>query len=114
MHTGDNRTGHGDGDDESIVIDLARVPAHVTAVVFVVTSYTGQTFAQIENAFCRLVDETTQVELVRYTLSGGSPCTATVMTKVYREGGVWKMAAIGEGAQGRTPLDLVPVAGSFV
>ena len=114
MHTGDNRTGHGDGDDESIIVDLSRVPAHVTAIMFVVTSYSGQTFAQVENAFCRLVDETTQTELVRYTLSGGTPCTATIMTKVYREGSIWKMQAIGEGAQGKTPLDLVPVLGSML
>jgi stress response protein SCP2 len=114
QHTGDNRTGHGDGDDESIIVDLARIPAHVTCVFFVVTSYTGQTFAQVENAFCRLVDETTGAELVRYTLSGGAPCTATVMTKLYREGALWKMAAIGEGAQGKTPLDLVPVVGHYL
>jgi stress response protein SCP2 len=114
LHTGDNRTGHGDGDDESIIVDLGRVPAHVTAVVFVVTSYTGQTFAQVENAFCRLVDETTGAELVRYTLSGGAPCTATVMTKLFRDGSTWKMAAIGEGAQGRTPLDLVGVVGPLL
>ncbi|MBN1174120.1 MAG: TerD family protein [Micromonosporaceae bacterium] len=114
MHTGDNRTGHGEGDDESIVVELGRIPAHVTSIVFVVTSYTGQTFAQVENAFCRLVDELTNAELVRFTLSGGAPCTATVMTKLYREAGTWKMVAIGEGAQGRTPLDLLPVVGGFV
>lgn len=114
QHTGDNRTGHGDGDDESIIVDLTRVSAHVTTIVFVVTSYTGSTFAQVENAFCRLVDERTSAELVRYTLSGGTPCTATVMTKVYRDGTAWKMAAIGEGAQGRTPLDLVPMLGSYL
>ncbi|MBT8224141.1 MAG: TerD family protein [Dactylosporangium sp.] len=114
LHTGDNRTGHGEGDDESIIVELGRVPAHVNTIVFVVTSYTGQTFAQVENAFCRLVDEMTGAELVRYTLSGGTACTATIMTKLYREGGAWKMAAIGEGAQGRTPLDLLPVVGSYL
>ena len=108
MHTGDNRTGAGDGDDESIMVELARVPAHVSTIFFVVTSYEGQTFQQIENAFCRLVDETTRGELARYTLSGGEPYTAMIMAKVYRESGAWKMQAIGEGAQGRTALDLVP------
>jgi len=108
MHTGDNRTGAGDGDDESIMVELSRVPAHVNTIFFVVTSYEGQTFQQIENAFCRLVDESTRGELARYTLSGGAPYTAMVMAKVYRDGGAWKMQAIGEGAQGRTALDLVP------
>jgi stress response protein SCP2 len=107
-HTGDNRTGAGDGDDESIIVELTRVPAHVTSIFFVVTSYEGQTFQQIENAFCRLVDETTRGELARYTLSGGASYTAMVMAKVYRDGNNWKMQAIGEGAQGRTALDLVP------
>jgi stress response protein SCP2 len=108
MHTGDNRTGAGDGDDESIMVELTRVPAHVNVIFFVVTSYEGHTFQQIENAFCRLIDETSRGELARYTLSGGSPYTAMIMAKVYREGTAWKMQAIGEGAQGRTPLDLVP------
>jgi tellurium resistance protein TerZ len=108
MHTGDNRTGAGEGDDESIMVELSRIPAHVNTVFFVVTSYEGQTFQQIENAFCRLVDETTRAELARYTLSGGSPYTAMIMAKVYREGNTWRMQAIGEGGQGRTALDLVP------
>jgi len=108
MHTGDNRTGAGDGDDESIMVELPRVPAHVTTIFFTVTSYEGHTFQQIENAFCRLIDETTRSELARYTLSGGAPYTAMIMAKVYREGNTWKMQAIGEGAQGRTALDLVP------
>jgi stress response protein SCP2 len=108
MHTGDNRTGAGDGDDESIMVELTRVPAHVNVIFFVVTSYEGHSFQQIENAFCRLVDETSRGELARYTLSGGAPYTAMIMAKVYRDGTAWKMQAIGEGAQGKTPLDLVP------
>ncbi|MEV0605492.1 TerD family protein [Polymorphospora rubra] len=113
-HTGDNRTGDGDGDDESIIVDLARVPAHVTTVLFVVTSYQGHTFEQVEAAFCRLVDETTRQELARYTLSGGVGTTGMVMAKVYREGGVWKMMAIGEPIQGRQPLELIPMLGRFL
>jgi stress response protein SCP2 len=108
MHTGDNRTGAGDGDDESIMVELTRVPAHVNVIFFVVTSYEGHSFQQIQNAFCRLVDETSRGELARYTLSGGVPYTAMIMAKVYRDGTAWKMQAIGEGAQGKTPLDLVP------
>ena len=107
MHTGDNRTGAGDGDDESIMVELARVPAHVNTIFFVVTSYEGQTFQQIENAFCRLVDETNGQELARYTLSGGYPAQAMVMAKLVRHGGGWGMQAIGEAAAGRTALDLV-------
>ena len=74
-HHGDNLTGEGEGDDEVIDVDLTRVPPAVTQVLFVVTSYQGHTFEQVENAFCRLVDDTTGHELARYTLAGGMPGT---------------------------------------
>src|ERR1700755_1786074 len=70
QHTGDNLTGDGDGDDESIIVDLTRVPPAIPQLVSTVNSFTGQDFSQIENAFCRLVDETTQDELARYDLTG--------------------------------------------
>ena len=109
IHTGDNLTGEGEGDDEQIRVDLSRVPPNVKTLVFVVNSFTGQDFGRIENAFCRLVDETTGAEIARYNLSGGGSHTAQVMAKVYRgpEGG-WDMSAIGENASGRTFRDLMP------
>ena len=109
IHTGDNVTGEGEGDDEQIRVDLSRVPRNVKTLVFVVNSFTGQDFGRIENAFCRLVDETTGTEIARYNLSGGGSHTAQVMAKVYRgpEGG-WDMSAIGENASGRTFRDLMP------
>jgi len=107
-HTGDNLTGVGDGDDESVIVDLTRVPVHVTSLVFTVSSFNGQTFNEVENAFCRLVDETTGAELARYTLTGGGAHTGMVMAKLYRHGGGWKMNAIGEPAQGRTFQDMLP------
>ncbi|NYI07185.1 TerD family protein [Allostreptomyces psammosilenae] len=113
-HTGDNRTGVGDGDDESILVDLPRVPAHVNQIFFVVNSFTGQTFQEVENAFCRLVDESTGQELARYTLTGGGPQTAQIMAKVYRHGNEWKMAAIGEPAHGRTFQDLMPAVAAHL
>ena len=114
QHLGDNRTGAGEGDDESIIVDLTRVPAQVTAIVFIVTSYEGQTFEQVANAFCRLVDNTNNGELARYTLSGGGAYTGMVMAKVFRESGNWKLQAIGEGMQARTPLDATPQLGRFL
>ncbi|WP_436787369.1 TerD family protein [Yinghuangia sp. YIM S10712] len=107
-HTGDNLTGAGDGDDESIIVDLSRVPVHVTQIIFTVNSFQGQTFQEIENAFCRIVDETNGQELARYTLSGGGPHNAQVMAKLYRHGDGWKMSAIGEPANGRTFTELMP------
>src|SRR5690606_3816409 len=109
-HTGDNLVGGAGqgGDDESILVDLARLPAHVDQVAFTVNSFTGQTFAEVQNAFCRLVDENTGQELARYTLSGGGPHTAQVMAKVHRSSSGWQMSAIGEPANGRTFQDLMP------
>ena len=107
QHMGDNRTGEGDGDDEVVMVDLTRVPVHVSTLFFVVTSYEGQTFEQVQNAFCRLVDQTTGAELARYTLAGGMASTGMIMAKVYREGGGWKLQAIGEGIQARVPTEAI-------
>jgi len=65
VHTGDNRTGDGDGDDEQIIVALDKVPANVKSLVFTVSSFTGQTFDAIDNAFCRLVDSSTNNEVAR-------------------------------------------------
>jgi tellurium resistance protein TerZ len=108
VHTGDNRTGAGEGDDEQIIVDLPAVPASVKSLVFVVNSFTGQSFAQIENASCRIVDANTGSEVARYNLSCQGSHTAQVMAKVYRHDGEWKMHAIGENASGRTFQELLP------
>lgn len=107
-HTGDNRTGAGDGDDEQIIVDLSRVSPAVKSLVFVVSSFTGQSFAEIENAFCRVVNGGNNQELAKYDLSCTGSHTAMVMAKVYRHNNEWKMHAIGENAAGRTFQDLLP------
>ncbi len=109
-HTGDNLTGGAGqgGDDEAILVDLQRLPVHVDQIVFTVNSFTGQTFAEVDNAFCRLVDENTGEELARYTLSGGGKHTAQIMAKIDRTSGTWRLSAIGEPAVGRTFQDLLP------
>lgn len=109
VHTGDNRTGAGDGDDEQIIVDLTRVPGEVATLVFTVNSFTGVTFETIENASCRIVDQTTGEELARYNLSGSGRHTAQIMAKLARAGGQWAMTAIGDVASGRTLHDLTPV-----
>ncbi|MFJ5553097.1 MULTISPECIES: TerD family protein [unclassified Streptomyces] len=109
-HTGDNLVGGvgQGGDDEAILVDLQRVPVHVDQIVFTVNSFTGQTFQEVENAFCRLVDETNGQELARYTLTGGGAYTAQIMAKVHRAGGGWQMTAVGAPTSGRTFQDLMP------
>jgi tellurium resistance protein TerZ len=108
-HTGDNLVGGvGQGDDEAILVDLQRVPARIDQIVFTVNSFTGQTFQEVQNAFCRLVDETNGQELARYTLAGGGDYTAQIMAKVHRAGSGWTMTALGAPANGRTFQDLMP------
>lgn len=113
-HTGDNLTGAGDGDDESIMVELTRLSANVQALVFTVNSFTGQDFSQIENAFCRLVDESTGREVARYDLTGSGRHTAQIMAKVAREADGWSMTAIGALASGRTFRDLLPAVAAHL
>ncbi|MCF7986484.1 MAG: TerD family protein [Methylovulum sp.] len=108
VHTGDNRTGAGDGDDEQIKVELNKIPANVKSLVFTVNSYTGQTFESVENAYCRIVDGSNNQEIARYTLSSQGSHTAQIMAKVYRHNDEWKMHAIGENGSGRTIENLLP------
>nr|WP_262964904.1 TerD family protein [Methylobacter psychrophilus] len=108
IHTGDNRTGDGDGDDEQILVDLDKIPANIKSLVFTVSSYTGQTFDTVENAYCRIIDNNDKNEVARYTLSSQGSHTAQIMAKLYRHNGEWKMHAIGENGTGRTIADLLP------
>jgi tellurium resistance protein TerZ len=109
VHTGDNRTGAGDGDDEQIIVDLSKVPTSVKSIVFVVNSFTGQNFSQIENAFCRIVNMANNKEIAKYNLSCQGSHSAQVMSKVYRHDGQWKMHAIGENGNGSTFEQLLPL-----
>ncbi len=111
MHTGDNLTGKGDGDDESIMVDLPRVPPAVAHIVFVVNSFSGQNFSQIENATARVVDSADRDrELVRYELSGSGTHTAIVMARLSRAGTGWAFTAIGAPGNARTADQLAPLA----
>ena len=109
VHTGDNRTGAGEGDDEQIIVNLSDLPVSVYHLVFVVNSFTGQTFSQINNAFCRLVDATSQKEVARFDLSGSGSHTAQIMARLHRSDGDWHMQAIGERGNGQTYQDLLPL-----
>lgn len=109
VHTGDNRTGAGEGDDEQIVVDLRTVPPSVKSLVFTVNSFTGQNFSTVQNAFCRIFDTNSNKEIARYDLSVQGSHTAQIMAKLYRHNGEWKMHAIGENGSGRTFDDLMPL-----
>lgn len=114
VHTGDNRTGAGDGDDEQIIVDLAALPPSVSSLVFTVNSFQGDTFDRIENAYCRLVDATTGAEMARFDLTGSGSHTGQVMAKLTRGAGGWDMKAIGERTTGRTFHDMMPAILSYL
>lgn len=104
-HLGDNLTGAGDGDDEQIRIELAKVPGNITRIAFTVTIYDAeqrrQNFGQVSNAYVRIFDESNGVELLRYDLGEDfSIETAAVFGELYKNGAEWKFNAIGSGYQG--------------
>ncbi|SFM09102.1 TerD family protein [Rugamonas rubra] len=113
-HSGDNRTGAGDGDDETITIDLSTVPADVERIAICVTIHDGearkQNFGMVQKASVRCVNSNGNVELARYDLSeDGSVESALVFGEVYRNGADWKFKAVGQGFKG----GLGPLAASF-
>ena len=105
VHQGDNRTGAGEGDDETIEIDLAQIPADIERISFTVTidqaDVRNQNFGMVENSFVRVYDAATGTELIRYDLGEDfSVETAVVVADLYRHGGEWKFNAIGSGFSG--------------
>lgn len=109
-HSGDNRTGEGDGDDETINVNLDKLPATAKFLVFTVNSFTGQTFEKVENATCRIVDAGNNKELARFNLSEKGRHTGIVMACLARTDAGWIFTAIGEVTNGRTADDLVDLA----
>lgn len=105
VHSGDNRSGVGDGDDEQIKIDMSQIPAAVQKIAFTITIHDAearkQNFGQVANAYVRVLNEETGAELIRYDLGEDfSIETAIVVAELYRNGGEWKFNAIGSGFQG--------------
>ncbi|MFC4454627.1 TerD family protein [Deinococcus sonorensis] len=107
QHSGDNRTGAGDGDDEQIRVNLSRLPATVQTLVFTVNSFTGQDFSRVENAYCRLINDRGGAEIARYNLSSGGAHTGQIMARLYRQGGDWQLQALGQVSSGRTFQDMM-------
>ncbi|MFJ1613175.1 TerD family protein [Streptomyces sp. NPDC088251] len=110
-HSGDNLTGEGAGDDEVIVVDLGRIPAEATGLVFTVNSFTGQKFTEVAKAYCRLIDAATGEELVRFDLTGAEPQTGVMMAKLIKQfSGEWEMTAMGNFVKSRTVRGMVKPA----
>jgi tellurium resistance protein TerD len=113
-HTGDNRTGQGEGDDERIIIDLPRVPAEIARIAIAVTIHEaeqrGLNFGMVAHAYIRCVNADGEREIARYDLSEDSSTeTAMIFGELYRMGSEWKFRAVGQGFKG----GLGPLARSF-
>ncbi|HNC83375.1 MAG TPA: TerD family protein [Nitrospira sp.] len=114
QHSGDNRTGAGDGDDESIIVDLSLVPADVEKIAVCVTIHAAeerrQNFGMVSSAYIRCIDAGSNAEVAKYDLSeDASVETAMIFGEIYRNNGDWKFKAIGQGFQG----GLGPLAKNF-
>ncbi|MBL6987691.1 MAG: TerD family protein [Methylobacter sp.] len=104
-HTGDNRTGAGDGDDESIIVLLDKIPADIQRVVFTVTIHDAelrkQNFGQVSQAYVRIVNKDSNNEVTRYDLSEDASIeTAMIFGELYKHGAEWKFKAVGQGYAG--------------
>ncbi|MDE6230304.1 MAG: TerD family protein [Muribaculaceae bacterium] len=105
QHTGDNLTGEGEGDDESINIDLSKIDPRATEIILVVTIHKAaerkQNFGQVHNAFIRIYNTDSGEEILRYDLDEDfSIETAVEFGRLYKRGGQWKFEAIGTGQKG--------------
>ena len=117
VHQGDNTSGAGTGDDETITVDLTKVYGKVTTIVFQVSSYQGHALQWVSNAYCRIVDEN-DVELARLTLTLGVPESGLAMATIFRtgegDGGGWRLRALGEGIAVTIPTESVTALHRFL
>lgn len=102
VHTGDNRTGEGDGDDEAILIDLTKIPNDIQKIIISVTidqaQQRGQKFGQVSNAYVRVLNEDSNSEILRYDLNEDYDReTALVICEIYKHNSEWKFNAVGSG-----------------
>jgi tellurium resistance protein TerD len=114
VHSGDNTTGAGEGDDETINVDLSKVSADVDKIAVCVTIHDAETrkqnFGMVQKAYVRCVNAADNKEIARYDLSeDGSTESAMIFGEVYRAGSDWKFRAIGQGFKG----GLGPLAKNF-
>lgn len=114
QHSGDNRTGDGAGDDETISVNLEALPTSVRHLVFTVNSFTGQSFEQVANAYCRIIDDVSGKELARFNLSEKGRHTGVIMASLSRSPSGWSLTAQGNATEGRTVNDLISQAAAVV
>lgn len=110
VHSGDNRTGEGAGDDESIIVDLSKLPSNVDGLAFTVNSFTGESFKDVANCTCRLVDEAGGKELCSFKLAEQGKHDGVLMAVMKKVGSTWSFRAVGTPGAGKTFETLIPAA----
>lgn len=105
IHNGDNRDGAGEGDDETLTVDLSKVPDDIAKIVFTASIYAGrsrgQNFGMVDGAYARLVDATNNAELYKFDLSeDASTNTAVILVRLYKHNNEWKFEGVGQGFDG--------------
>jgi tellurium resistance protein TerZ len=113
-HLGDNKSGTGEGDDETIEVDLAKVHGPVDTILFLVSSYQGHSLEWVANAYCRLVDGESGDELARFTLTFGVKETGCVLALLRRTDAGWLLRAVGEGVPITVPTQGLAKLNRFV
>ncbi|MDR2033226.1 MAG: TerD family protein [Helicobacteraceae bacterium] len=104
-HTGDNRTGAGEGDDEAIKINLDQIPSAIEKIAITVTIHEAdkrkQNFGQVSDAFMRIVNLDNNAEIARFDLTEDYGTeTAMIFGEIYKKEGEWKFKAVGQGYSG--------------
>lgn len=107
-HRGDNLTGEGEGDDEVIDVNLNALPSNVTFLAITVNSFRGQTFNEVENAFCRIVNSANNQEICNYKLNEQGTHTGIFIASLTRKDADWEFKAHGLPCAGRTVKDMIP------
>ncbi len=108
VHTGDNRTGDAEGDDETIIVNLEKVDPQIQRVHILASIYegekTGKNFGVVRNAYVRLINDDTNEEIARYDLSEDcSAAPAVLFAVVYRHNGEWRFKAVEDPFTGGLP-----------
>lgn len=110
VHSGDNLTGGSAGDDETILVDLRKIPQQIDKMVFVVNIYDAnvrnQHFGMINNAYIRVIDLNNKNEICKFNLSENyDNMTGLIVAEIYRHDGEWKFNAIGQPIKEASRLD---------
>ena len=102
IHNGDNLDGAGQGDDETIDINLSTVNPNVQKIAFVITINDALkkhlNFSMVAHAYVRIIDTSNNKEINRFNLTDYyDNVTSMVVGEVYRHDGQWKFNPVGDG-----------------